>query len=74
MVRSWAARWALPTMRVGALVEAPDEEGDDGLEDEGEDQGEDDLGDAVLDEVGEVGLPGSFRCARGNARRGQRWW
>jgi len=44
----------------GALVEAADEEGNDGLEDEGEDQGEDDLGDAFLNEVGEVDPPGSF--------------
>jgi len=39
---------------------ALDEEADDGLEDEGEKEGEDQLGDAVLNEVGEVGLPGSF--------------
>jgi len=42
---------------IGSLVEALDEEVDDGLEYEGEKEGEDDLRNAVLDEVGEVGLP-----------------
>ena len=60
MVRSWAARWKLCDLLVGAGPHLSDEEEDDALKDEEEEEDDEDLRELVLEEDDAVIVPVVF--------------